>query len=324
MYEVERLYELDKNRNYYRIPQYTYTFMSEEEMETPKTNKPQAIRVMSQIEMDEAIRYFQRQGYILSELFTTNDYDIKVRTQYSGKVYIVISQKGKINWSGGYYAEAYCEIISLPKLKPLAIGVANKDESDAAIKYFKSLGYKESDCIKKYPYMMGYDRYTCIGYNGTIEHSTGVYAEANCDIISLPKSEVKTENKMSFKVGDIVRITDGSWCLGIKDGVFIRPNGTELSSATWKILSIGGYKWPINGPGPCSMKDFTNNDTVLVNVNNPAHILITNSALLKDGNQITIQGKEVVVKSDGSLQIGCTLVDTETVQKIIKKIGRVN
>lgn len=205
------------------------------------------------------------------------------------------------------------------QMKPLAIRVHNRAENDAAVEYFKSQGYVVSENYKHYPYKTGVDKYVCITDRKDIINSTGPYAELDCNIISLPIKE-----KQVLKVGDLVGVMDGSWNICINNGVVMKMIGNNTKLYTWKVISVGEYVWPINGIIYSNMPEYSKyktNDIVLVDVNNPAVILITNSDFVRPKvDEIKIGGEVVKFNPDGSLKVGCTTVDKDTIHKIINKV----
>jgi hypothetical protein len=220
-------------------------------------------------------------------------------------------------------------------MRGYAIRVNDVNQANAAIEDFKSVGYRSSEWLNKIPFTTNFYKYVIIGYKNTIEFSAGQYAEDTtvCTIINSvdeienPPIPHKVKDKTMLKVGDIIKISDGSWNIAIHNGQLITGCGNDMTRHDWKIISLREYKFPISGVVHNRLNDeykkFLTNDMVVVAVDDPTFVVITNSNLLCFGKYkkpvIKIGENEVKINPGKDIKVGYTTIPAETVKAIIKE-----
>lgn len=202
--------------------------------------------------------------------------------------------------------------------KGYAIRVYNEDEAKQAIAAFKNAGYDFDKCSSVY--RSEYDKYVIVGNTGQIEYSVGYYAESSsCTILNSIKD---IPMKCRLAVGDIVKIKDWSWTFAFRNGKAYDHSQQDLL-LDFRVMSIG-ENWPINSAIEPTQEIYRQNDMLLVAVNDSSFIVVANSKFKQYEKYwkeppIKIGNNEVVVNPGKSIQVGCTIVDAETVNKILKE-----
>jgi hypothetical protein len=202
------------------------------------------------------------------------------------------------------------------------IKVTCEQEFNEAIAYFKAQGYKPN-----YWQTMDWN------YAKTVcHHPNNLHVVCNKDGIGWESVDTglgdltlvelsKKEQKMSqLKVGDIVRVNNCNLMMRIKDGrvcpySYVYP--ADMDGQQYRVMQTD-CKFPVQKD--CN-SDAVNN-LLLVRVDNPADIVMTCERFVSLVDPPIYIGKDIVYfNQDGSIQVGCTSVSKETLDKIIKKLN---
>lgn len=103
-----------------------------------------------------------------------------------------------------------------------------------------------------------------------------------------------------MKIGDIVRVTDGSYSLSLQVGELLSVGGTELRDRLFRVVSLNEF-YPTNSP-LCD----TQNDTLLVDESNSNFVLFTQERFCYPGTlvvKVPHGTKEVHLVASGPISV---------------------
>lgn len=214
-----------------------------------------------------------------------------------------------------------------PNPQSYAISIHNQQEFNSAVEYLKQIGFKQKEGNDK-EYRDGYTKYAALNDHLEIFGSDGSFVKWRnlpiyqwADLLKGKDPEMETKK---FEVGDLVKIEDGSYSLLLDAGGLTHLPGAFCNQTSWVVKCVD-KKWPIDYNYSTTPAEFKQNDLLVSDINNVNRFLFINSrlcTLLQRFEKPIMIGKDkVVFNKDGSITVGCTNVDNETLQKIIKKIG---
>lgn len=203
--------------------------------------------------------------------------------------------------------------------KGYAIRVHNQDEADQAVKAFEDAGYKRNNSFNYI--LLPHDKYVIVSHCGHhIEFSLGSYAKSPaCTILKSINDIPRLYKQTTLKVGDSVKVKDLSWAFCFRNGKGYSPRKEDLIGRKFIVMTIG-QDWPISTVCVPIEPQYRKNDMVLVAADDNSFIIVTNSNFPEYNKRVIKVGEhEVKIEKGKNIKVGCTTIDKETVDAIIRE-----